>query len=78
MVSSENMAAIRVPARRWARAYTRLPMRLVKKKGGSSLTNAANRTVRSNLNSRRIRASSSSAATPLALSPAPGHPSTES
>lgn len=72
------MSGMVSPRSRTARAYTRLPCSAVMKNGGSSLVNATKRTVRAVASRRKRRASSSSTATPLALSFAPGLPATES
>src|SRR5690606_13766028 len=61
-----------------SRAYTTLPIRSDKKCGGSSFTKATQRTVRFSGRAERRRVISIKAATPLALSSAPGDPQTVS
>jgi hypothetical protein len=72
------MATTFSPRWRDRRAYTRLPMASVWKNGGSSFTNPTKRSVLARGRPRRSRAISSMAATPVALSLAPGEPNTES
>jgi hypothetical protein len=78
MVSIDAMSLMSSPRRRAASAYTVLPCRRVMKNGGSSLTNATNRTVNAGSMLAKRREISRRAETPLALSLAPGLPETVS